>query len=116
MPRPLPGLDSPSPQTGVVWCGVVWCGVVWCGVVWCGVPKALLREGNGRDVYRRVQVKGRGCVCGVRAMCKCVVAYPDLCTLALGRQCFADARAQSHRVSLVHCALRATPAMHYLTA
>ena len=59
---------------GVVWCGVVWCGVVWCGVVWCGVPKALLPEGNGRDVYPRVQVNGRGCVCGVRAVCKCVVA------------------------------------------
>ena len=58
----------------VVWCGVVWCGVVWCGVVWCGVPKALLPEGNGRDVYPRVQVNGRGCVCGVRAVCKCVVA------------------------------------------
>ena len=57
---------------GVVWCGVVWCGVVWCGVVWCGVPKALLPEGNGRDVYPRVQVNGRGCVCCVRAVCKCV--------------------------------------------
>ena len=57
---------------GVVWCGVVWCGVVWCGVVWCGVPKALLPEGNGRDVYPGVQVNGRGCVCCVRAVCKCV--------------------------------------------
>ena len=56
---------------GVVWCGVVWCGVVWCGVVWCGVPKALLPEGNGRDVYPRVQVNGRGCVCRVRTVCKC---------------------------------------------
>ena len=44
---------------GVVWCGVVWCGVVWCGVVWCGVPKALLLEGKGRDVYPRVQVNRR---------------------------------------------------------
>ena len=41
-----------------VWCGVVWRGVVWCGVVWCGVPKVLLPEGNGRDVYPRVQVNG----------------------------------------------------------
>ena len=57
---------------GVVWCGVVWCGVVWCGVVWCGVPKALLPEGNGQDVYPRVHVNGRGCVCCVRAVCKCV--------------------------------------------
>ena len=55
-----------------VWCGVVWCGVVWCGVVWCGVPKALLPEGNGRDVYPRVRVNGRGCVCCVRAVCMCV--------------------------------------------
>ena len=54
--------------------GVVWCGVVWCGVVWCGVPKALLPKGKGRDVYPRVQVNGLGCVCCVRAVCKCVVA------------------------------------------
>ena len=27
---------------------------VWCGVVWCGVPKVLLPEGNGREVYPRV--------------------------------------------------------------
>ena len=53
---------------GVVWCGVVWCGVVWCGVVWCGVPKVLLTEGNGRDVYPRVQVNGRA-VCLARAPC-----------------------------------------------
>ena len=59
---------------GVVWCGVVWCGVVWCGVVWCGGPKALLPKGKGRDVYPRVQVNGLGCVCCVRAVCKCVVA------------------------------------------
>ena len=45
---------------------------MWCGVVWCGVPKALLPEGKGRDVYPRVQVNGRGCVCCVRAVCKCV--------------------------------------------
>ena len=61
-------------RCGVVWCGVVWCGVVWCGVVWCGVPKALLSKGKGRDVYPRVQVNGLGCVCCVRAVCKCVVA------------------------------------------
>ena len=45
-----------------------------CGVVWCGVPKALLPKGKGRDVYPRVQVNGLGCVCCVRAVCKCVVA------------------------------------------
>ena len=41
---------------------------MWCGVVWCGVPKALLPEGNGRDVYPRVQVNGRA-VCLARASC-----------------------------------------------
>ena len=45
-------------------CGVVWCAVVWCGVV----PKALLLEGNGRDVYPRVQVNGRA-VCVVCELC-----------------------------------------------
>ena len=44
------------------------------GVVWCGVPKALLPKGKGRDVYPRVKVNGLGCVCCVRAVCKCVVA------------------------------------------
>ena len=48
--------------------------VVWCGMVWCGVPKALLPKGKGRDVYPRVKVNGLGCVCCVRAVCKCVVA------------------------------------------
>ena len=37
-----------------------------CGVVWCGVPKALLPQGNGRDVYPRVKVNGRA-VCVARA-------------------------------------------------
>ena len=41
--------------------------------VWC-VPKVLLPKGKGRDVYPRVQVNGLGCVCCVRAVCKCVVA------------------------------------------
>ena len=61
---------------GVVWCGVVWCGVVWCGVVWCGVVcrRCCYQKAKGRDVYPRVQVNGRGCVCGVRAVCKCGVA------------------------------------------
>ena len=57
----------------VVYCGL-FSGVVWCGVVWCGVPKALLPKGKGRDVYPRVKVNGLGCVCCVRAVCKCVVA------------------------------------------
>ena len=40
----------------------------------CVVPKALLPKGKGRDVYPRVQVNGLGCVCCVRAVCKCVVS------------------------------------------
>ena len=48
--------------------------LVCCSVVWRGVPKALLPKGKGRDVYPRVQVNGLGCVCCVRAVCKCVVA------------------------------------------
>ena len=54
-----------------VLCGVLQGGAV-RGVVWFGVPKALLPEGNGRDVYPRVQVNGRGCVCCMRAVCMCV--------------------------------------------
>ena len=38
------------------------------GVVWCGVPKAMLEEGNGRDLHPRVQVYG-GAVCVARATC-----------------------------------------------
>ena len=45
-----------------------------CVVLCCVVPKALLPKGKGRDVYPRVQVNGLGCVCCVRAVCKCVVA------------------------------------------
>ena len=59
----------------VVSCHVVsclCCVVLCCVVLCCVVPKALLPEGKGRDVYPRVQVNGRGCVCGVRAVCKCV--------------------------------------------
>ena len=83
---------------GVVWCGVVWCGVVWCGVVWCGVPKALLPEGNGRDVYPR-----EGCV-SMCALCASVLLYSrDLCSVALGWYCSAGACARSHRVEWAHC-------------
>ena len=82
---------------GVVWCGVVWCGVICCAVLCCVVLccvcvvlclccvvlccavlccvvlccvglKALLPEGNGRDVYPRLQVNGRA-VCIVRVPC-----------------------------------------------
>ena len=37
-------------------------------VVWCGVPKALLPEGKGRDVYPQVQVNGRA-LCAAWALC-----------------------------------------------
>ena len=59
----------------VVLCCVVLCCIVLCCVVLCCVvPKALLPKGKGRDVYPRVKVNGLGCVCCVRAVCKCVVA------------------------------------------
>ena len=51
---------------------VLYCVVVrLCStILWCGysVPKALLPEGNGRDVYPRVQVNGKA-VCVARAPC-----------------------------------------------
>ena len=50
------------------------CAVLCCAVLCCVVPKALLPKGKGREVYPRVQVNGLGCVCCVRAVCKCVVA------------------------------------------
>ena len=61
---------------GVGWGGVGSGGVVWCGVVWCGVVcrRRCYQKAKGRDVYPRVQVNGLGCVCCVRAVCKCVVA------------------------------------------
>ena len=42
-----------------------------CCVVWCGVPEALLPEGNGRDVYPRVQVNGRAVCLSVRCVLVC---------------------------------------------
>ena len=56
--------------------------VVRCGAVWCGVPKALLPEGNGRDVYPRVQVNRRA------------VCLSALCVLVCC--CTAGTSAQSH--------------------
>ena len=80
-------------RCGAVRCGVVWCGVVWCGVVWwfvvsfaprcgvfcsvllcCVVPKALLLEGNGRDVYPQVQVNGRAVYRSARCVLMCCCA------------------------------------------
>ena len=55
-------------------CGAVLC----CAVLCCAVPKALLPEGNGRDLYPRVQVNGRAVCLSVRCVlvtsAKCVVA------------------------------------------
>ena len=52
---------------------------VCCGVVWCGVPKALLPEGKGRNVYPRVRVNGRA-VCVACALCVvCVRWSSPLC-------------------------------------
>ena len=61
---------------GVVWYSGAWRGVVWGGAVrrgvaWCGVPKALLPEGNGRDVYPRVQVNGRAVCLSARCVLVC---------------------------------------------
>ena len=102
-----PGGDG-EPSRGGVWSLLQG---QWGAMVWCGVPKALLPKGKGRDAYPRVQVNGLGCVCCMRAVRKCVVAWPDQCTLALGRHCLADACAQSHRVSFAHCTPRA--ALHH---
>ena len=67
---------APSPWCGVVWCGAVRCGAVRCGAVRCGVVcrRRCYQKAKGRDVYPRVKVNGLGCVCCVRAVCKCVVA------------------------------------------
>ena len=58
-------------QPFLVPCGGTFAHCVWTSVSCGDVPKALSPEGN---VYPRVQVNGRGCVCGVRAVCKCVDA------------------------------------------
>ena len=52
------------------------------GVVWCGVPKALLPQGNGLDVYPRVQVNGRAVCLSARCVLVCC--------------CTAGTSAQSH--------------------
>ena len=86
-PLPSPLLPIPSShhlrqaRCGVAWhggvgWGGVWCGMAWWGGVWCGVVcrRRCYQKAKGRDVYPRVQVNGLGCVCCVRAVCKCVVA------------------------------------------
>ena len=52
------------------------CAVSHCGVVWCGVPKALLPEGKGWDVYPRAQVNGRA-VCVACALCVSVLCSTE---------------------------------------
>ena len=56
----------------VVSCRVVLCSaVLCCAVLCCVVPKALLPEGNGRDVYPRVQVNGRAVCLSARSVLVC---------------------------------------------
>ena len=106
-------LWSHDVRCGVLCCHVVWSRVMWCGLVSCGVlcRRRCYQMAKGRDIYPRAKVNGLGCVCCVRAVCRCVVAWLDQCTLALGHHCPADACAQSHSVSLVHYTLRA--ALHH---
>ena len=95
------------PACGVVWCGVVWRGVAWCGVLWCGVPKVLLPEGNGRDVYPQVHVNGRA-VCLARAPCVSVWLTAERATgkpgcHALGDYCHPRSSRCTHSLSLSAC-------------
>ena len=76
-------LDPPSAEVwcgGAAWRGIAWCGAVRCGAVqWCGVvwlPKALLPEGKGRDVYPWVQVNTRA-VCVPCALCASVFSAAE---------------------------------------
>ena len=50
--------------------------VLCCVVLCCVVLKALLPEGNGRDVYPQVQVNGRA-VCVERALCASVLSFAE---------------------------------------
>ena len=50
--------------------GVVWCGVVWCDVVWCAEGAVTRRQWLG--CLPTGTRKREGCVCSVRAVCKCV--------------------------------------------
>ena len=63
----------------IVRCGAVRCCAVLCcsvlcsvrAVLCCIVPKALLPEGNGRDVHPRVQVNGRAVCLSARCVLGC---------------------------------------------
>ena len=64
----------------------VWCGVVCC-VVWCGVPKALLPDGNGRDVLLTGIAKRVGacaCACSVWRACTAAGRVPARSGPSLG--------------------------------
>ena len=43
--------------------------MVWCGVMWCA--EGAVTEGNGRDVYPRVQVNGRAVCLSARCVLVC---------------------------------------------
>ena len=58
----------------VLCCVVLRCVVICCVVLCCGVPKPLLPEGKGRDVYPQVEVNGWGRLCCARTVCKCADA------------------------------------------
>ena len=64
----------PSCRCSMLCYAMLWCVVVSKGVKWCHVLKALLPEGNGRDVYPRAQVNGRA-MCVVCALCACVLLH-----------------------------------------
>ena len=62
-----PGCAPPPPSAAG-------CGVLCCGLSCVVCRRRCYQKAKGRDVYPRVQVNGLGCVCCVRAVCKCVVA------------------------------------------
>ena len=57
----------------------------WQYRVWRGVPKALLPEGNGRDVYPRVQVTGRAVCLSARCVLVCCCTVGTSAQLHLAR-------------------------------
>ena len=69
----VPSEMGDGEKKGIGMAEVAGVAVLCCAVLCCVVPKALLPEGNGRDVYPRVQVNGRA-VCVVRAVRTCVVS------------------------------------------
>ena len=66
----------------VLCCVALRCVALRCVVLCCVVPKALLPEGNGRDVYPQVQVNGRAVCLSARCVLVCC--------------CTAGTSAQSH--------------------